>query len=230
MRFRPALLLPLFLGPALLFTVLTGGAQHARKLARIGFLWGTSPSAAQDLVQAFRQGLSELGYVDAQNIMVEHRWAEGRLDRLPDLAAELVRLKVDVIMAANVPAARAAKQATTTIPIVMVGVGEVVETGLVTSLARPGGNVTGSTILYAELSAKRLELLKQIVPGLARIAVLWNAANPAKASDWRETQLAARALSVTLQSREVRGPNDFERTLAAMARERPDALLLLGIP
>jgi ABC-type uncharacterized transport system substrate-binding protein len=205
-------------------------AQLAGKIARIGFLFGSSPSAAHGLVNAFQQGLRELGYVEGQNIIIEYRWAEGRFERFPDLAGELVRLKCDIIMAGSAHAALAAKQATATTPIIVVGVGEVVETGLVASLARPGGNITGSTLMFAELSAKRLELLKQVVPRLAVVAVLWNAGTPAKAIDWRETQAAARVLGVTLQSREVSDPNEFDRAFTAMTRERPDALIVLGDP
>src|SRR5262245_14008088 len=181
--------------PALLAT-LPAAAEHQDKVTRIGFLWGSSPSATRELAEAFRQGLSELGHAEGRRIVFEPRYAEGKFERFPDLAAELVRIKVDFIVAGSVPAAQAAKQATASIPIIMVGVGEAVETGLIASLARPGGNVTGSTFFYAELSAKRLELLKQVVPGLARIAVLWNSANAAKAPDWRETQKAARMLNV----------------------------------
>jgi putative tryptophan/tyrosine transport system substrate-binding protein len=214
---------------ALLATPPAVDAQ-AGKTTHIGFLWGSSPSAARELAEAFQQGLRELGYAEGRDVVLEHRWAEGKFERFPVLAAELVRTKVDFIVAGSVPAAQAAKQATASIPIIMVGVGEAVETGLIASHARPGGNITGSTFFYAELSSKRLELLKQVVPGLARVAVLWNAANPAKGTDWRETQMAARTLNLTLLPRDVRGPADFERTFAAITRERPDALLLLGDP
>jgi putative ABC transport system substrate-binding protein len=215
---------------AVLAAPLAAEAQPAGKVARIGFLFGSSPSAAHGLVNAFQQGLREVGYVEGQNITIEYRWAEGRFERFADFAAEFVRLKCDIIMAGSAHAAIAAKHATATTPIIVVGVGEVVETGLVTSLARPGGNITGSTLMFAELSTKRLELLKQVVPRIAVVAVLWNAGTPAKAIDWRETQVAARVLGMTLQSREVSDPNGFDRAFTAMTRERPDALIVLGDP
>ena len=206
-------------------------AQHAsRKTPVIGLLDATSASARAELVAAFRDGLREFGYVEGRNIRIEYRWAEGRFDRLPGLAADLVRISVDIIAAFAIPAALAAKDATTTIPIVMVGVTDPVERGLVASLARPGGNITGVSTLSAELSAKRLELLKELVPGLKRVAVLWNPANPGKAGDWREVQLAARALGVIVQSREVREPNDFEKAFNLISKDRPDALFALGDP
>ena len=171
-------------------------------------------------------GLRELGYVEGQNIVVERRYAEGSAERFQDFAREMVQSKADVIIVVTTPAALAVMQETTTIPIVHPAaidpVGRLVE-----SLAHPGKNLTGGAILYAELSAKRLQLLKETVPGLSRTAVLWNAANPANASAWRETESAARALGVSLQPHEVRGSQDFEAAFAAMAEERPDALLLL---
>jgi putative ABC transport system substrate-binding protein len=222
--------LAVVLAVGLALAPLVAEAQEARKTARIGVLDPSSLAARRELLEAFGQALRERGYMEGQNIVIEHRWAEGRLERLPKLAADLVRLKVDIIVALSAPAAQAAKQATTTIPIVMVGVGDPVEARLVANLSRPGGNITGSSSLAGELSAKRLELLKEVVPGLARVAVLWNSANPAKAVDWREAQVAARTLRVSLQSREVRGPGDFESVFARMTKDRPDALLALGDP
>jgi putative ABC transport system substrate-binding protein len=224
------------------FMTLLGGAamtwpraaraqQLPAKIPRIGVLWSTAPSANPQLIEAFRQGLREHGYVEGQNVVVEHRWAEeGRLERLPHFAAELVRLKVDLIVAGAAPAAHAAKQATTTIPIVIANVGEAMESGFVASLARPGGNITGISVFTPQLAAKRLELLKEAVPHLSRIAVLWNATSPTKAIDWRETQIAARVLKLTVQSQEVRGPDDFERAFAAINRDRFDALHVLADP
>ncbi len=213
---------------ALLAAPLAADAQQPGKVPRIGFLWASSPSdpASQRYREVFRRGLRDLGYIEGQNIAIESRSAEGKYDRLPGLAAELVRLQVDVIVAVGA-AAPAAKQATTTTPIVMVGAGAAVEAGLVASLARPGGNITGLTQMLPELTAKRLELLKEAVPKVSRVAVLWNSANPVKALDWREIQVAARALGVTLQSVEVQEPDEFDRALAAIPRGHPDALITL---
>ena len=205
-------------------------AQATAKVPVIGLLDATSLSARAELVGSFRQGLREFGYVEGRNILIEYRWAEGRFDRLPGLAADLVRARVDVIAALAIPAALAAKRATTTIPIVMVGVTQPVESGLVASLAQPGGNITGLSSFSAELSAKRLELLKEFVPGLKRVAVLWNPGNPGKAGDWREVQVAARALGVTVQSREVRSRDEFEKTFNVISKDRPDALFAVGDP
>jgi putative ABC transport system substrate-binding protein len=154
-------------------------AQRAGKVARIGVLeQGGSPTSISGPIQAFRQGLRDLGYVEGQNIVIEYRYAEGKAERLPDLAAELLRLKVDVIVAGGTLAPLAAKYATRTIPIVLAAAGDPVGTGLVASLARPGGNVTGLSAISPELGGKRLQLLKEVVPGVSRVAVLWNAANP----------------------------------------------------
>src|SRR5881628_88505 len=152
-------------------------AQQPGKVARIGVLWQGSSASGPHIREAFRQGLRDLGYVEGQNIVIEYRYAEGKAERLPDLAAELLRLKVDVIVAGGTLAPLAAKHATRTIPIVLAAAGDPVGTGLVMSLAKPGGNVTGLSNLSRDLTAKRLQLLKEIVPGLSRVAVLWNAAN-----------------------------------------------------
>jgi putative ABC transport system substrate-binding protein len=173
------------------------------------------------------QGLRELGYTEGHNLIVERRYAEGHVERFQEFAAELVRLKVDVIIVVTTPAALAARNATTTIPIVHPAAIDPVGTGLIASLAHPGGNITGLAVLNAETSAKRLELLREVVPGLSQGAVLWNAANPANALAWRETEGAGRALGVTLQSHEVRGPKDFESAFAMIAQQRPDILLVL---
>jgi putative ABC transport system substrate-binding protein len=209
-------------------------AQQAGKVYRIGFI-GNSPlntsAVSSRFHEAFRQGLRERGWVEGRNTVIEWRFAEGRIERLPDLAAELVRLKVDLIVTtAGGPAARAAKQATTTIPIVAVAISDPVGQGLVASLARPGGNVTGLATLYPELAVKRLGLLKETLPGVSRVAVLWNAANPGNVIILRGVQAAARTLGVTLQLREVRGPDDFETAFAKMSGERSDALMILDDP
>ena len=184
-----------------------------------------------ELLGAFRQGLRELGWIEGQNLVIEHRFAEGRAERFPDLAAALVRLRVDVIVTSSgEPAILAAKRATTTTPIVMAISGDPVETGLVASLARPGGNVTGLTILATEVAGKRLELLKEAVPRASRVAVLWNAAYPGKAFELRETQAAARVLGVSLWPVEVREPNDLPGAFSAIARAGPDALITFADP
>ena len=214
----------------LLASPLVADAQQAGKVARIGVLAQGSSTDAPHIGEAFRQGLRDLGYVEGQNIVIEYRWAEGRAERLPDLAVELVNLKVDVIVAGGTPAPLAAKHATRTIPIVMGGAGDPVGTGLVASLARPGGNVTGLSTLTPELGRKRLQLLKEVVPGVSRVAVLWNAANPYAVLNMRETEAAARTLGVQVQSLEVRGPDDFESALPAAIRGRAGALIVVDDP
>ena len=217
----------LILALSILWSPLAADAQQAGKVTRIGFL-GYSATSAPHLVEAFRQGLRELGYVEGQNLLIEYRWSEGRAERLPDLAAELVRLKVDLIVSPGTPGPVAAKHATNTIPIVMTTAGDPVGSGLVASLARPGGNVTGLSLLVPELGGKRLQLLKEVVPGISRVAVLWNAANPYPVLVWRETEVSARTLGVQLQSLEVRGPHDFERAFEAATREGAEALIVLS--
>ncbi len=174
-------------------------AQQPTKVPRIGFLGGGSASANAGRIEAFRQGLRELGYVEGKNIVIEHRWAEGKLDRLPALAAELVRLKVDIIVSAGPTVTRVAKEATVTIPIVMAFDNDPVGNGFVASLARPGGNITGLSSLSSEISGKQLELLKEIVPRLSRVAVIGNSTNPGNAQALKETELAAGAFKVQLQ-------------------------------
>jgi putative tryptophan/tyrosine transport system substrate-binding protein len=197
---------------------------------RIGFLSLTSPSDRPPLLDAFRQRLRELGWVEGQNIVIDYRYAEDRVDRLPDLAAELVRLKVDLIIAsAGTQVATAAKNATETIPIVMIFVRDPVGTGLIASLARPGGNVTGvSGTAGLEMFAKQLDLLKETVPKLRRVAILSNPANAYHQLAIREVNVAARSLGVQLQLLEARGPNEFDGAFAAMAKERVGALLVLS--
>ena len=209
---------------------LAAGAEQPGKVARIGLLTYGSATSGQHIREAFRQGLRELGYVEGQNIVIEYRYAEGNAERLPDLAAELVSLKVDIIVAGGTPAPLAAKHATRRIPIVMSAAGNPVETGLVASLARPGGNVTGLSLLSADLTAKRLQLLKEVLPGVSRVAVLWNAANPISALVVRETEAAARALGLQVQSVEVRGPDDFEGALPATISGGAGALFVVDDP
>jgi transposase len=219
-----ALILPLALG--LLVAPLTAEAQQADKVYRIGFLSTTPPPAHR--WDALLDGLRERGYREGQNLVFERRFSEGNAERFPEFAAELVRLSVDCIIVTTTPAALAAKHATQTIPIVIPTAIDPVEAGLVASLARPGGNLTGLSILAPELSGKRLELLQEVMPGRTRVAVLWNAANPANALAWQETQVAARTLGLLLHSQDVRGPQDLEGAFARMAQARPEALLVLG--
>jgi putative ABC transport system substrate-binding protein len=181
----------------------------------------------QRWLEAFRQGLRELGYVEGQNIAIESRWTEGKDDRLPALAADLVRSKVDIIVAETGAATRAAQQATRTIPIVMSLVNDPVGSGLVGSLARPGGNVTGLTIMSPDLVGKRLELLKEVVPKVSRVALLRHPDNPASAAQLREAEAAAQALGVRLQTLEARSPQEIDGAFAAMTRERAGALLVI---
>src|SRR5882724_8406453 len=209
---------------------LAAEAQPAGKVPRIGFLGGRTPSDTSPLLDAFRQGLHELGWVEGQNIVLDYRFAEGRFDRLPDLAAEVVRLKVDIIVAAGgTPTAAAAKNATGTIPIVMIAVRDPVGTGLIASLARPRGNVTGlSDSAGLEIVGKQLELLKETVPKIRRVAILSNPANLYHPLAIRELNAAPRSLGMQLQLLEARGPNEFDGAFAAMAKERVGALLVLA--
>ncbi|HWP56409.1 MAG TPA: ABC transporter substrate-binding protein [Candidatus Acidoferrales bacterium] len=203
-------------------------AQPPAKPARIGLLVGGSRSSFASNLEAFRQGLRELGYVEGKNISIEYRYAEGKLDHLRGLADELVRHNVDIIVTQSTLDAYAARQSTSTTPIVMTASGDAVGTGLIASLARPGGNITGLTALSRELSGKRLELLKEVIPGLARVAILWNAANPDKARDVEETQHQAKALGLELQLLEVRDVSDFPGAFQSATRKRAGALLILA--
>jgi putative ABC transport system substrate-binding protein len=230
------------LGLRLVFsiTLLLGGlvspvpaeAQQAAEPTRIGYLSTQSLSPPTRLGEAFRQGLRDLGYVEGRNVVIESRSAEGKLERLPALAAELVALKVDVIVApAGTPPALAAKQATRTIPIVFIAVGDPVTSGLVSSLARPGGNATGLTDVNPELVGKRLELLTQAVPGVSRLAVLWQPGAVGERTEkdmLKAAEVAARALGVRLQVVEARGPADFDRAFSDMTSARAGALTVLG--
>ena len=209
---------------------ITADAQQTAKVARIGYL-ALNLAAAPYLPEAFRQGLRDLGYIEGRNVMIEYRSAEGKAERLPALAAELVALKVDVIVAAGTPAALAAKQATRTLTIVFPVAVDPITSGLVTSLARPGGNITGLSVLAPELVGKCLELLKQAVPGVSRVAVLWQ---PGALGERTEKDMlngadvAARALGVRLQFVEARGPENFDRVFSEMTRARAGALTVLG--
>ena len=201
-------------------------AQQPAKMARIGILTPDSISSRADLFETFRQGLRELGYIEGQNVAIEWRSAEGRSDRLPTLATELVSLKLDVILALTPAAVRAAKEASLTMPIVMVVGGDPIAFGLIDSFARPGGNITGVTVQPQELSGKRMELLKEAAPKISRIAVFSNPDLPGLGLRFPELQVEARSWGITLQSMEVRNPNELVSAFEAAARERSDALLM----
>src|SRR5262245_29373357 len=208
---------------------LAASAQAPSKIPRVGFIIGGSSTSARQHFEAFRQGLRQLGYLEGQTIVLEVRWAEGRVQRIPELVAELVKLKVDVLMVSNSAAALAAKKATGTIPIVMFA-GDPVGLGLVVSLARPGGNLTGLSYFNEVVMGKRLELIKDLVPRLARVAVLRNPMVPVHAIFWQETDVAARKLGVALQPLEVREPDDFEGAFAAAKRGNAQALFVFDDP
>ena len=220
----------LALGAMLLALSFPAEAQQPSKVIRLGFLLATSASIEKSRIEAFRQGVRELGYVEGKNIVIEWRYAEGKFDRLPDLAAELVRLKVEVIVAGGSTSTRAAKEVTTTIPIVMAQDPDPVGNGFVTSLARPGGNITGLSTLAPELSGKRLELLKEIVPRLSRVAVFGSSTSPGNAQALREAELAAGAFKVQLQYLDILGPKDIETAFREAGKGRADAVLVLGGP
>ncbi|SRR6266404_1738309 len=216
---------------ALIFAVsLPAQAQQPTKIPRIGFLGANFPTTNPARHEAFRQGLRELGYVEGKNIVIEWRYAEGKFDRLPDLAAELVRLKVDVMVTAGPQSTRPAKEATSTIPIVMGFDNDPVGNGFVTSLARPGGNITGLSTLAPEISGKQLELLKEIVPKLSRVAVLGNSTLPGNAQALKEMELAAGAFKVQLQYLDVLSPKDIETAFRAANKGRAGAVLVLQNP
>ena len=203
-------------------------AQQPTKIPRIGFLGAASLYAIAARIEAFRQGLRELGYVEGKNIIIEYRYAEGKYDRLPALAAELVRLKVDIIISGSEPATRAAKEASVTNPIVMAQDSDPVGSGFVASLARPGGNITGLATLAPELSGKRLELLKEIIPKLSRVAVLGTSTLPGNAQRLKEVELAAGALKVQLQHLDVLDLKDIEIAFRAASKGRADAVLMMA--
>jgi putative ABC transport system substrate-binding protein len=205
---------------------LAAEAQQAGKVPRIGILWSVSSTIASPWAAAFRQELGRLGYVEGQTIALEERWAEGRFDRLAPLAAELGRLNVDILVTTTTPGARAAQQASRTIPIVMTLVSDPVGSGVVANLARPGGNVTGLSLMHPELSRKRLELLKEVVPKVSRVAILSNPSNPIAPPLLRETEAAARGLGVQIQVVEVRNSAGLDGAFSAMTRDRAGALVV----
>jgi putative tryptophan/tyrosine transport system substrate-binding protein len=205
-------------------------AQHPTEMRRIGFLSAGSGSAAPGRRPAFIEALANLGWIEGKSIVVEWRYADNRLEHLAELAAELVSLKPDVIVAAGTLAPLALKRATGTIPIVMLGAGAPVESGLITSLARPNGNITGQSLDTPEVAGKRLQLLKEILPAVSRVAVVWDAANPHPTVAFKETKEAALTLGIEILSFEVRGPADVAGALELVARQRPDALITIEDP
>ncbi len=213
---------------ALLAAPLATAAQQAGKVPRIGYLSLNSAEASPKFLAAFRQGLRERGWIEGQNILIEYRFAGGKVDQLPTLVAELIRLKLDIIVTTSSATTRAAKDATKTIPIVMAVSANAVGEGFVTSLAHPSGNITGMTFLVGpEIAGKHLELLKEVAPAASRVAVLTNPTNASHPALTRELQVAARALGVQLQFLEARSPEQFDAAFAAMTRERAAALLVL---
>ena len=218
------------LGLASFAAPLASFAQQPGKLRRIGFLGAISASGYASQVEGFRSGLRDFGYVEGKNLVVEYRWAEGKYERLPELVAELIRSKVEVIVTHGTPGTRAAKQATTTIPIVMAIVADPVATGLVASFARPGGNITGSTFSSPELNAKRLDLLKEVMPQITQAAIILNPNNPLIATHIKATEIVAKALKVGLQRFEVRGPDDFEAAISSVAKARINAVVVSEDP
>jgi len=213
---------------SLLVAPLTVTAQQRSTVPRLGILTPAA-EASTPLWEAFRQGLRDLSYVEGKNIALEYRFAAGQHERLPALAAELVHLQVDLLVTNGMPAAQAARDATKTIPIVMAASGDPVRLGIVASLARPGGNITGLSLMTQELEGKRLELLKEALPHVSRVAVLWNAGNPASSPDTlREIEATARVLGLQLQFLSVRHPDELDSVFAAMTREGAEALITLG--
>jgi putative ABC transport system substrate-binding protein len=212
-------------------SVASAEAQETKKLPRIGYLSSSSPSSAAASIDAFRQGLRDLGYVEGKNILIEYRHADGKLDRLPALAGELVGLKVDLIVASGgATLVEAARKATATIPIVMTSSADPVGSGLVASLARPGGNVTGLSSLNTELGDKRLELLKEVVPSLARVGILGGRETQGDSRQMKEIEVAGKALRVRLQPVHMRGADDLKNAFAAMTKERAGAVMTLINP
>ena len=203
-------------------------AQQPKKIPRLGFLGNSTAALEANLIGPFRDGLRELGYVEGKNILIEYRWAEGKYERFPELIGELIHLKVEIIVTAGTPASLAVKKATTSIPLVMIAVGDPVGTGLIASLAHPGGNVTGLTSIAADLEGKRLELLREVVPTLSHVAVFWNPASPFQVVAEKEVQAAARLLRIKVLSLGVQAPEQFDNAFATIRRERPGALNVLA--
>ncbi len=213
---------------ALLGAPLAAQAQQQAYLFKIGFLGNSTEALEANLIGPFREGLRELGYVEGQNLLIEWRWAEGKYGRLPKLIAELLAQKVQVIVTAGTPATLAVKKATTSTPLVMVAVGDPVGTGIVPSLSKPGGNITGLTSISTEMDAKRLELLKEVIPNVSHVAVLWNSVSPLQVLAEKRVQAAAKATGVRVLSLGVRNREEIQNAFATIITERPDALLVLA--
>jgi putative ABC transport system substrate-binding protein len=216
------------LAVGILLGSLAAQAQQTRNVSRIGFLGNSTAALEANLVGAFREGLRDLGYVEGQNVLIEYRWADGKYDRFPALIGELLAQKVAVLVTAGTPATLAVKKATTSVPLVMIAVGDPVGTGIVPSLNYPGGNITGLTSISTEMDAKRLELLREVVPTVSYIAVLWNAASPLQVLAEKQVQAAAQELRMKVLSLGVKTEEEIKNALAVMAREQPDALLVLA--
>ena len=217
------------------FITLVGGAaawpvtaRAQSKIPRIGFLGNSTAALEANLLDAFREGLRELGYEEGRNIIIEYRWADGKYDHFPVLVAELIAAKVDAIVTAGTPAALAVKNATTTVPLVMVAVGDPIGTGLVPSLARPGGNLTGLSSIAPDLEGKRLQLLREVTPALSYVAMFINSLNPFHVSSMKQAHEAAQAMGIKLQLHDIRKSEDLDEAFAAIRKERPDALLILA--
>jgi len=213
---------------AVLGDVRIAQAQQSGKIPRIGFLGNSTAALEENLVGPFREGLRNLGYVEGKNILTEYRWAEGKYDRFPALIGELVAQKVEVIVTAGTPASLAVKKAAPSIPLVMIAVGDPIGTGLIKSLANPGGNVTGLSSMAVDLEGKRLELLREVIPKLSHVAVFWNPASPFQVNSEKEVQAAARAFKMKVLSLGVQSPEQFDNAFATIRKERPRALLVLA--
>ncbi len=207
---------------------LAARAQQAGKIPRVGFMGNSTAALEANLVGPFRDGLRELGYQEGRNIVIEYRWAEGNYERFPALVAELLAVPVDVIVTAGTPATLAVKKATSTMPLVMIAVGDPVGTGVVPSLARPGGNITGLSSIAPDLEGKRLELLGEVIPKLSHVVLFLNPLNPFHTVSMRQALTAAQALGIKLQPLEVRTSGELDGAFAAIVREKPDALLILA--
>jgi putative tryptophan/tyrosine transport system substrate-binding protein len=215
------------LGGAAATWPLAARAQQPEQIRRIGYLGSDSASKTVVRVDALRTGLHDLGFVEGKNIVIELRWAEGNYDRLPDLVAELIGLKIEVLVTQGTPVTVAAKRMTRTVPIVMVPVGDAVESGIIDSLARPGGNITGITFFLPQLCSKRLELLKQMIPGIGRVAVLVNPDNPAAPPTLRAMEVAAKSLELELDQFEARAPSEFDGAFSMMSKKDVDAVVIV---
>lgn len=226
---RPETLMYVPLLLALLFTFsLPARAQAQTRVRRIGFLGNSTPVLEENLIGPFRDGLRDLGYVEGKNIVIEYRWAEGKYERFPALIAELIASKVELIVTAGTPAAVAVKKAAPSTPLVMIAVGDPVGTNLIKSLAHPGGNITGLTSIASDLEGKRLELLREVLPQVSHVAVLWNPASPFQVVSEKELQAAARELGIKVLSLGVKAVEDFDTAFATVLKQRPGALLVLA--